>query len=104
MRFMFGVAVLLVWMIFELKDFFNNGGFHNVIAFNLLKIVIIGIMLALILIMSLFIELLPQVFQEVVIHKFKDLPKAPFKPIRIPKFEKKPLAEEANAFSRKNSF
>jgi hypothetical protein len=39
---------LFVWLLFELKEFFSNGGFQNVLAFNLLKIVGLSIILGVI--------------------------------------------------------
>jgi hypothetical protein len=44
-------AVLIGWLVGEIKDFVSNGGFSNILAFNLLRI--IGIVFSLVVMVSL---------------------------------------------------
>ena len=37
------ISILIVCFSFEMKEFFNLGGFNNLLAFNLLKLIILGI-------------------------------------------------------------
>lgn len=53
-----------VWMIFEIRDFYSNGGFNNVMAFNLLKIILIAILMCLIFFMTFMFSFLPRFYQE----------------------------------------
>lgn len=56
------MSILTVWLIFELKDFFNNGGFSNPLAMGLLKIFLIFILMTVISLMAFTMKLLPGVF------------------------------------------
>ena len=41
MRMILLLSGLTGWLVFELRDFINNGGFEHALAFNLLKIIFI---------------------------------------------------------------
>ena len=56
------MSILTVWLIFELKDFFNNGGFSNVLAAGLMKIFLILILMTVISLMAFTMKILPGVF------------------------------------------
>ena len=105
MRLAVVASSLMVWLMFEIKDFVNNGGFQNIIAFNLLKIVVIGIMLSLIFVLGLFLEVIPQIYDKAHNIKPKILPpKPPQMALPMPKFNKRPLLDDTYFLSRKNSF
>ena len=59
MKIVVASTVFIVWLVFELKEFFTNGGYQHVLAFNLLKIVLLSIILGVIFLMTMFLELLP---------------------------------------------
>lgn len=37
----FALGTLIGWLVYELKDFFTNGGYAHALAYNLLKIIFI---------------------------------------------------------------
>jgi len=105
MRLAVIASSLMVWLMFEIKDFVNNGGFQNMMAFNLLKIVVIGLLLSLIFVLSLFMEVIPQIYDQAHNFKPKTLPpKPPQMALPMPKVPKKLPLEDTFFLGRKNSF
>jgi hypothetical protein len=54
---------LFVWFLFELKEFFSNGGFQNVLAFNLLKIVGLSMVLGVIFLLVVLMDSLKKIIR-----------------------------------------
>ena len=66
MKQIIAASILGVWLIFELKDFFINGGFSNTLAFGLLRICLVIVLLSLLLTANLVLSVLPNIFKGVI--------------------------------------
>jgi hypothetical protein len=69
MKQIIAASVLGVWLIFELKDFFYNGGFSNTLAFGILRICIVIVMLSLLLTANLVLGVLPNIFKTLIMNE-----------------------------------
>ncbi len=101
MRLMFSLAVLVVWLFFELKDFFYNGGLTHSLAFGLLKITVILILILVLGTIVLTMNLLPMLFNQIIniqqIHTNNNK--------GVPKITRpKELLPNTKKIKRKNSF
>ena len=100
MRLMFSLAVLVVWLFFELKDFFYNGGLTHSLAFGLLKITVILILILVLGTIVLTMNLLPMLFNQIIniqqIHTNNNKPQKITRP--------KELLPNTKKIKRKNSF
>jgi hypothetical protein len=66
MKQIISASVLGIWLLFEIKDFVINGGFSNTLAFNLLRIVILIVLLAILVMTNLILSVLPTIFKNIV--------------------------------------
>ena len=66
MKIEVGISILTVWLFFEIKDFFNNGGFSNIIATGLIKIFLILLLLTVIALMAFTLQILPGIFTNLI--------------------------------------
>ncbi len=66
-------SILGVWLLFEIKDFFINGGFSNSLAFGLLRICLVLVLLSLLLMTNLLLTVLPQLFKSMIKHEKSQL-------------------------------
>ena len=57
------MAGLAVWLLFELKDFINNGGFSYPLAFGLLKIFLIILSIISVSFFNFFMNLMPSIIR-----------------------------------------
>lgn len=60
---MIALSVLGVWLLFEIKDFYMNGGFGNSLAFCILRISMIAVLLSILFTTNLVLNILPQLFK-----------------------------------------
>ena len=63
MKTVIATTGLFVWLLFELKEFFSNGGFQNVLAFNLLKILGLSIVLGVIFLLVVLMDSLKKILR-----------------------------------------
>jgi hypothetical protein len=94
------LAISLVWFVFEIRDFYNNGGFAHAIAFNLLKLILLAISLAMMILIQAMYTVFPLIGnnQEVEIKKTR---RDPGQPRTLPLAPvQRPLAN----LNRQNSF
>jgi hypothetical protein len=66
MKQIIATTILGVWLLFELRDFFYNGGFSNSVAFGLLRICLVLVLMSLLLTANLIISVLPKIFKSVM--------------------------------------
>jgi hypothetical protein len=66
-------SILGVWLLFEMKDFFINGGFSNSLAFGLLRICLVMVLLALLLMTNLLLNVLPKLFKSIIKNEKSEL-------------------------------
>ena len=59
MNFNLILTIVVVLLLCEIKDFFLNGGFAHVLAFNLLKIILLAIGLAMMVMMHFMVHVFP---------------------------------------------
>lgn len=59
MKIIISTTMLLVWLVFELKDFFSNGGFSHSLAFGLLKIMFIMASIVIVGLIAIWVNLIP---------------------------------------------
>jgi len=66
MKGIFGLALLVVWLVFELKDFMFNGGFSHALAFGLLKIIFILILILALGMVTVTMNIMPIFFNKFI--------------------------------------
>jgi predicted PurR-regulated permease PerM len=59
MKMIFALGTLIGWLLYEIKDFFSNGGFGHALAFNLLKIILILIITLIMGILTFAVKYIP---------------------------------------------
>lgn len=66
-------TILGVWLLFELRDFFYNGGFSNSVAFGLLRICLVLVLMSLLLTANLIVTILPKIFKTIMRNERQEL-------------------------------
>ena len=65
MKVVISLSILFVWLLFELKDFFFNGGFNHALAFGLLKIGFIIGAIIIIFLTTLWMNTVPHLYRQI---------------------------------------
>lgn len=102
MIFIIAITFLVVWFLFELKDFIFNGGFANQLAFSLLKITLISCLTVVLSLFTVTVKWLPRILRRAIGPREDDYFFHEVKVETMPS-KKKQITDEQKA-KRKNSF
>ncbi len=61
--YLFVLAFLSIWWLFELRDFYQNGGFGNILALCLLKLIFISTFFFVLIMILIFFYIIPKILK-----------------------------------------